>query len=610
MSSLPCISIRSSSVNLYCNNDSITNASTGISMDGIKNVNVTGCNINARNTGIIIKSSNDLTISNTAVTGADRGISIVNSSVDQFLRFKVYNNTIGIYVNGSFSNTFSGGYARNNSLIDIYASNDSLSPLNNLLLKTSCGVTDASWAACDHYLNASLKFFGLTSCTPLTLPGNYLLENNVLSEQQDCFPIKADNVTLNCNNNILTNEYTKAPGSSAVYASGKNNIEISNCTTSNFYTGINVSDSTNVAVYNNTLGGPQQQTGISLINVTAANVVNNTVTHGISDIYVSRVMHSEISNNTLSYSSMPGDAIHLENSIDNLVDYNNGMNNYAGIYLGGNSTNNTVSYNRMSLSAYADYICSGDNSDISAENGGINYGTKKVNCRWMAAISQGQVLQCASFLHPSTYTLAYDAVYGTGATCFSVYTNSSTIDCANHTIIATDGGTFASFIDASGTTLENCNLKGFTALANVKNSDTNVRNNTVYATQPSLNSTYVINVIDSSGPTISQNNITSQSGGIYLGGDTAGELSNNFVESLFVSYYIFNTSLMNIKNNIASRLSGSGWIFNNSTQNRVSGNSFYGQAYGVTCEGTSQNPESNTNSSNNYTSSKNCGWLG
>lgn len=608
--SFPCINIMSSYVNLYCDNNSISNASTGININNMKNVNITGCNISAKNTGIMVENSDGLTVTNTTVTGANHGISILNSSVNQFIRFKVYHNTIGIYLNGSFSNTFSNGYARNNSLIDIYASNDSLAPLSNLVLKTSCGISDASWAVCDHYMNSSLKFFGVTSCTPLTLSGNYMLENNVLSQQQNCFNIGADNVTLDCNNYALTNQYSGNSKSSAVYINGRKNVKVINCTASNFYAGINVSDSSNVSAYNNTLGGPQQQVGISLVNVFAANIMNNTITHGVSDIYASKVTHSNISNNTLSYSNVPGYAIYLDNSVDNIVNYNNGTNNYGGIYLKGDSMNNTVSYNRMSLDTYADYVCSSNNSGISAENGGINYGTKKVNCRWMAAISVGQVLPCAAAMHPSTYTLAYDAVYGAGTTCFSVYANSTTINCANHTIIATDGGTFASFISTTGSKLENCNLKGFTNSVQVSGSDTNIYNNTIYTAQPPPNTTaYAINVVNSAMPSVSHNNITSKSGGIYLSNVTDGIMNNNIVKSLSISYYLLQTYLTNIKNNIASQSSGSGWVFDNSTENEVTGNSFYGQTYGVKCLGTSIAQDSNTNSGNNYTNNLNCGWL-
>lgn len=610
---LACINIKSTDVNLYCNNHTISNATTAISVIGQKNVNITDCRVNnATYVGINISNSDGLTISNAVITNAKYGIYLSNSSVNQFTGFRVQNNVMGIYLNKSFSNSFLKGYARNNSLIDIYAANDSLGPLSNILLKTTCGVSDAAWARCDHYMDSNLLFFGLTSCTPLTLSGNYLLQNNILNTQINCFPIKADNVTLNCNGKIMTNKYNGYAASSGVYVHNRKNVTIKNCVTDNFDTGINVSNSTKVKLLNNSPGGPQQIVGIFLINSDFSLLIQNKIISAVTDIYLSNVILSTIINNTVSYAKHNGYGIYLLNSKDNMILNNNGTNNYIGIYISGNSQNNTVYKNSLVTSTYADYICTANNSGIYSEFGNINYGKKKVNCRWLVAISHGQRIQSEALQNPSTLIIPSDNVYGDGATTFSVYSNSTSINCENHTIISTKGGTFASFINAQHTSIKNCNLIGFTTPIKVTNSSTDIYNNTIYggfSGGNSNNKTNEISVSYSNGPTIRNNNLFGDFNGMYLLNDSNGALQNNNVKTGLISYSIINSYLMQIFNNWGDSVSNGGWIFDNSTQNQVNNNNFYGNLFGVECKGSSKNSNSNPNAGNNYSSNKNCGWI-
>ncbi|MFI5222369.1 MAG: hypothetical protein ACHQK8_08595, partial [Bacteroidia bacterium] len=60
---------------------------------------------------------------------------------------------------------------------------------------------------------------------------------------------------------------------------------------------------------------------------------------------------------------------------------------YYGIQLTGKSTNNTVSNNTAGQTTYSDFACYG-NSALNAGNGGINFGTTKIGCKWLAAIQK------------------------------------------------------------------------------------------------------------------------------------------------------------------------------------------------------------------------------
>ncbi len=605
---VPCITIDSPHVNLYCNNNYITNATIGISIVNSYFDNLSGCNTNARIVGIQLINSTGVTVNGSKITGSAIGISVKKSSTNVFSHFDVYNNSIGIYLNNSQTETFTSGKAVNNSVVDIFATNSSVGQLTNFAENLTCGISDTLWARCSNYITPELNQFYLSSCSALKFSGNYTLQNDMFSDSSSCFSIRnVSNITLNCNGHIITNRLLNGAATSAVLAIHSNNITVENCATDNFGTSINVSNSSKDTIINNIATGPFQSVGISLSGSSDLEVLNNRLSNETqSGIYLHNVFSSMVSNNIVKYVKT-GYAIEINSSRNNTIYSNGGLENYIGIFLNSSSIDNLVSYNNFSLSGSYDYRCSPSDSGINAENGGVNYGTKKAGCLWLAAVQKGQSLSCTSALGPSTYTLQSDYAYSSGATCFAVYSNDTTINCNNHTVIATNGGTFASFLNSNNGKIYNCNLKGFSPAISIKNSKVLVFNNTI-GSNSTANNSYAVSASSSSGIDIKNMTVSSRSNGIYLYHDSNGTLSNTTVNASGISYYLNNTDFFDILDSASSPHSGTGWFLSNSTQDIISGSSLYGVISGLECSGSSSNINAVIGKSNNYGLVLSCPW--
>ena len=174
----------------------------------------------------------------------------------------------------------------------------------------------------------------------------------------------------------------------------------------------------------------------------------------------------------VSYGDNNNDGVVIVNSSHNLIINNFGYRNNIGLDLVGNSRNNSIYNNQFGNDNLAGYVCDAPDSQMNSEYGGANIGNTKKNCYWLAAVpSTAGPLGCPVALAPSLYVLTNDYVYRQGNVCFSVFANQTTIDCRGHTILATNGGTFALFGAGSQTTseLENCYLKGFTTPIVIQN---------------------------------------------------------------------------------------------------------------------------------------------
>ncbi len=606
---VPCITIDSPHVNLYCNNNYITNATIGISVVNSYYDNLSNCDTNARAIGIQLINSTGVTITGSKITGSLTGISLQKSSTNVFSHFDVYNNSIGIYLNGSQTETFTSGKAINNSAVDIFATNSSVGQLTNFAENLTCGISDTKWARCSNYITPELNQFYLTSCSALKFSGNYTLQNDVFSNSSACFSIKnVSNITLNCNGHIMTNRLLNGAATSAVLARDTNNITVENCAADNFGTAVNISNSSKDKIINNIATGTFQFVGLSLSTSDYLVVLNNRLSNETqSGIYLHNIAYSNISNNIVKYVKPGGYGIEINNSGNNTIYGNGGIENYVGMFFNGSSTGNLASYNNFSLSGLSDYRCSPSNSGINVENGGINYGSKKSGCLWLAAVQKGQPLSCTSALGPSTYALQSDYAYTSGATCFAVYANDTTINCNNHTVIATNGGTFASFLNSNNDKIYNCNLKGFSPAISIKNSKVLVFNNTIGSNSTS-NGSYAVSASGSSGLNIQNIVISSKSNGLYLSHDANGTITNSSINASGISYYFNNTNFFNVVASDSTRSSGTGWFFSNSTQDTVSRSLLYGKVSGLECSGSSSNIDAIIGNGNNYSLVLSCPW--
>lgn len=75
-------------------------------------------------------------------------------------------------------------------------------------------------------VTTSISPGNIQSCGTLSSPGTYLLTTDVTSSDT-CFTIGADNIVLDCQDNLIT--YGTADNSQSVYNPGYANIEVRNC---------------------------------------------------------------------------------------------------------------------------------------------------------------------------------------------------------------------------------------------------------------------------------------------------------------------------------------------------------------------------------------------
>jgi parallel beta-helix repeat protein len=479
--STPCISIRSNYVALDCNGHTISNATTAIGVSNVINADISNCRIkgsangialnyvsnsnisnvamyNNTNAALLIQNSNTDTVSNITVYGNHYGIYMAATMASLVNKFTIKNNTFGIYLSSSKGNSFTNGLAFNNTRVDAYATEDSANSSSNIMQKTKCGLSDANWASCLQYISPTLQYYPVYSCGTLSRAGTYKVIANIVGIGSSCFNIKQNDVVLDCSTHKLISALKTGP---AINMTGRRNVTIANCSITGFGPAISINRSAKVSIINNNLNN--SESGIVAANSRSLDIMDNNIsvfnTYGLALLNTTQ---SHVLSNKVNRNPQNNIGIFLNDSALNQV-LNNTVTSTTGMYIAGHSNNNTIS-NNLVQSGSTDYICSKENSPINAEYGGINYGTNKQGCLWLAAVLQSSPnVACTSTINPTIYSLTNDYVYNTGETCFNIYSNNTLINCNGHTIIATNGGTFINFIKSQNSNLQNCNLKGFSS---------------------------------------------------------------------------------------------------------------------------------------------------
>lgn len=627
----PCINITAKRVTLDCLGNSISDASTGINIFN-SSVSVFNCNVRNSRIGINVGSFADINISGVTLrNNSGFGISLsgtqhailsdINAYGNQYglglsgalytvvNKFNFLLNRFGIYLTGSTTNTFEGGVAKNNSVADVYALDSALNVSSgNLFQASSCTVGDAPWANCKFRIAPSLQFYPLQSCSPLVKPGTYLLMSNLVGVTSTCFNILQNGTTLNCNGHSIISPVQRGSG---ILAAGKSDVLIENCSIYGFRNGIYASGS---KIYISNIVSSGAVTGINVTGAKYITLINNTVntTYNYS-IYLSNVSQSLVQGNKINNGLYSNIALYLLDSASNFIRNNSFVSTVTGMFLDGNSRNNTVVYNYAERNAQ-DYVCSEQASGINSESVGINYGTKKYGCTWMAAVlppSLQPASACTTTQAPNNFQLTSDYAYGSGSTCFTITKPDSSINCKGHTVIATNGGTFAEFENASGAaSLSNCNLAGFTNAVLARNSSITISNDTFFTNSSVSSRSTAINVTGSQRLVVVNDTILSSQYGIIASNVASGSISDNFVDGSY-TFRLTNVSNTKINNNVATA-SKVAMSLINSLRNSIKDNTFIGGEQGLLCSGASTNLDAASDlggnkCSNSYACSA---WLG
>ncbi len=627
--SIPCITVQASNVNLDCNNSSITSAYLGFLVTG-SNVTLSKCNVRNSDIGVSYLMSNGSTINDSVFLNDSVGVSIQNSSADKLFRlvandgifgislasstaivvqnFTADNNTFGLYLSNSLGNIFTGGSATGNSRFDVYGDPLSVNLSSDIMSSTSCNVTNALWATCKQYIqNSSFRAYPLSTCTDIRRAGTYELVQNQLGVSPDCIRIDASNVDFSCAGlSMIGKPYIPGPG---IFVNGRNNVTISDCTLKTFETGVLVQNSTNVHV-NSIINSSPSVYGVAFYNVSGGSITNSSITGPANaTIIAENSKNILVSLNKLNFGSANNYGVLVENTSGATIEENNGTKNYIGLQISGPRSNGgMITNNTFINSKKADYSCDSYNQGIAAQNGGVNYGTINSGCHWLAAIPVPIIpLNCNAFTSPNIESLAEDYAYGAGAACFSVYSNSSTINCNGHTILATNGGTFALFSNfKQPSILENCYLKGFSAPVMASNAAVQLVNDTIYNNVTGLASTAAaVNVLNTPSFSMSHTSILSTDSGIDLYNVTGGRVVDSNVTGV-TAYNLDLVRSMQFSGDSSSRASGIGAYLRNSSVNAFQDDGFNGASFGLFCSSSSQNFD---NGQISCSSLSGCPWI-
>ncbi|MEM0149914.1 MAG: NosD domain-containing protein, partial [Candidatus Micrarchaeaceae archaeon] len=312
-------------------------------------------------------------------------------------------------------------------------------------------------------------------------------------------------------------------------------------------------------------------------------------------------------NNTISNSNITGSnvALYINNSTRNFILNNTAYSNNIGMLIGGNSRNNTIDNNTMEQSASLDYECSG-NSGAKDENAAINYGSKKGNCKWLAALPLSSPdVSCMGINSPTSISMTSDGMYPYGYRCFGIYANGTTINCNGHTVISTSGGTFASFYNSTNGKVENCVLKGFSTPITARNSSIDVVNDTIV---DNSGTGAAINITDSYYPEVMDSNISAYIG-VSVANSKNGKIESNVAGSGAIAYLLKNSTGFTVEGNLALLSSAVGFVLNGSIFNTFENNNFQSIG-GIACYGGAESAPNNTDLGGNICAlNQNCKWV-
>ncbi len=622
----PCIAINSPNVKLECNNNQISNAWYGVLAQNTYNITVSGCKLYNTTYGIYLSGIFSGNVTGTTATKSTYGIYLANdtsttvsNSTYSHDTYGVYtnelatalfngvnsnNNTYGIYLNTGSQNTFLNNKLFSNTKGDFYCSALEYNSSGNSFQGNQCGVTDCNWASCNQRVLPPITSYAISNCGTISVQGNYSMPSAILSAQLNCITIKASNVAFNCRGNILN-----GPGSgSGFLIENASNVTVKNCRVQRYTDGVAASGTKYLTLSNMSI--QNVSTGISLANSNFSQIFGVKVAlfskYGFNS---TNLDNGVLKNDTASSGIVSATGFALLGSDRNLLTQDTASSNPDYGFQFNNSIQNAV-YNNTALSnGNTDYSCSGSSTGIYAETGLTNTGITKSGCIWLVETDPQITQQCSAISSSATVTLTEDMLYTVGESCYNIYdssfskANNTVINCNHHTVLATNGGIFADVKNATGVTIENCYLRGFTTAIESTAPGTTLLNDTIF------NSTYAASFSNTTYPSVTNVFVTNSSYGIYSQNTKYGTIQNNRFTNVNASIEISGGMDFKIFNNTASR-SSLGLYLINTQDNLLQNNHLTGSLYGIDCAQYSTNQSSNIDQGGNVCSSNNkCAWM-
>ena len=624
-----CIRILAPDVRLSCSGHQIKGSSYGVYVGQVPNASISDCLLENDTYGVYMYKSLGPQVANSTFSNDTYGLFMNGTSAgsisDNRLLFNTYglfvnsspgtlfyntnarNNSYGIYVNTGYGSVFNGGSSSNNTNSDIYCSPYTYNSTTDLAQSFSCGLTSCKWASasCKQTVLPSLSVYPVSACRTITRPGTYELGQDLIA-QSTCLSIAASDVALSCNGHSV-----RGSGfGSAFLVGNETNVSISNCTASNFAFGINASGSTHLKLQSDSFSGVSA--GFRLYNVTYSTLaslhVSGATGYGFN---LTRLAASSVVNSTASTGASSAYGFAFINATRNSIGFDSATSNPGYGFYFKNARNNTVYNNSASSNKAGDYVCSGTSTGVYSNPISVDSGITKTGCDWLVETSgvvQGP--SCTSFFSPSSVVFKRDLLFTSGSICFGVYANSAgsanttSIDCAGHTVYAEHGGTFAEISNASNVRISDCLLVNFTTGVQGNGQSASIHNNTIV---------YAGNAIVLSGrfSSVYGNRIQNGTNGIMIENTTEVSVYNNRLYNNINSLVFSNASSATITNNTAQE-SVYGAYLENTVRSTMQGNIFGDASKAdVYCAGTSLgNGSSNIDSGSNVCqAASNCGWF-
>ena len=459
----------------------ITLSADGIILNGFTATNAGG-------DGIDVISNNNMLFNNNALNNNNGGIGLSASSNNTLSNNTISNNNYhGINLRYlSNNNTVTNNTISNNNYHGIY-----LSGSNNNMLSSNIFVNDGL-AVYDSYNNS-------------------IVHNTVNNKTLVYLENKADIIIRNAGQVILVNS---------------SNITVSDLNFSNV------------------------SMGIELWDTTDSKIINNTVSSNSYYLYDYGIYLYSSSNNTLSGNNALNNnngIILLSSSRNNVLSNNTASNNNNGIYLG-SSSNNTLNNNTASNNSDNGIflISSGNNTLLSNTVSNSNYGIK------LQSSSNNNTLNNNIVLSNSNY---------------GIYLKSSS---ANNTLInnIAMNNFWGIYLDSSGANILTNNSVTNGGIRLLSSSNNILNNNTVLSSGNGIELYYL-----STNNILTNNTVTSNRGtGIQLTVSSNNILTNNIALNNGGGFTLFGSNDNILNNNIASNNSGGFGISGSSSNIYISSN--------------------------------------
>ncbi|MGC8628789.1 MAG: NosD domain-containing protein [Candidatus Micrarchaeia archaeon] len=558
--------------------------------------------INATNdtmSGVFLFDSFNISLANSILgktSSHEGGLYISGGGKNRIINVSLLTNLfVGAVINSS-GNIFDKDYFANNP-VDIYCKSVFGFVKSNMFSNSTCNTNDyCSFASCRKVniptnLSAIELLPGnITQCGGILFAGNYVIAKNLnlsnflntsnpLALAEPCISLEANFTNVSCRNSAIMD--------SGIGLSINHQLHdaVSNCKFVNDIYGIKAANS--YALNISKVSVNNSGTGIYLYNVTGGSIEDIKTMHSLVGLY---------SNDTIGL---------MFNNITSL-------NNSYGVYFDSGSSDAFNSGN-LSQNYKVDFYCSPYSYNSSA-NLFQNINCGLTDCTWAHCksfvepqLSAYPLSSCQQITRPGNYSLSQSII--TKGNCFLISANDVTFNC-NSKLVKGPGMGYAFAIEnASGITLNNCNINGFGTGISLDN----VRN-------VALSNLNISNVgYGVAGNDVAMSAITSVSTSLFsLYGFSFTNLSNSTLMSDratggidSATGFYFNNSFNNtIGFNLAEMNPGYGFMLSNFINNTFYNNSaFSNRLLDYSCSPDSSGLYSDLNGVNSGNTKNACRWL-